>query len=127
MTPKIIFALMIVLITETQLMAAARDTEVVLNLLLAASNVTIPPQSSCSGEYGQAGPAKLKDLLAAELAGFNRGKNTIVGSCPGKDPRSCSVLIRHEYGEGGYAAEIRFNVSSKGVIDVNTLNCIISP
>ena len=125
--PKIIFALLMILVSGTQLTAAPRDTEVVLNLLLAASNMTIPRQSSCNGEYGQTGAPKVKDLLAAELAGFNRGNNTIAGSCQGRDSKSCSVLIRHEYGEGGYAADIRFKVSSKGTVDISTLSCIISP
>jgi hypothetical protein len=103
------------------------DTEEVLKLLLPASNMTIPPKSTCGGEYGQIGPPKVKDLLAMELAGFNRGNNAIVGSCRGTEARSCSLLIRHEFGEDGYSAEIHFIVNSKGVIDISTLTCIITP
>ena len=103
------------------------DTERLLNLLLAASNMTIPPQSSCGGEYGQTGAPKVKDLLAMELAGFNRGNNTIKGSCQGSGAKSCKLFIGHKYGEDQYAAEIRFMVSSKGEIDINTLTCIITP
>jgi hypothetical protein len=127
MIRKIIFPLIIMMFTVTVATAGPRDTEGVLNLLLSASNMTIPPHSSCGGEYGQIGAPKLKDLLAVELSYFNRGKNTIVGSCQGTGAKSCSVLIRHEYGEDLGAAEIHFMVDSKGVIDITTLTCIISP
>jgi hypothetical protein len=125
MITKIIFGLMVVLIASFQATAGANDTEKALNFLLAASNMTIPPTSSCSGLYGQKGPPKLKHLLAMRFAGFNRGQNTITGACQGTAKKSCSVSISHRYGEDVYGAEIRFQVNSEGAIDVNTLTCIM--
>jgi hypothetical protein len=95
-------------------------------LLLAASNMVIPPQSSCQGDYGQQGEPKVKDLLAMELAGFNRGKNIIVGSCKGVGLKSCDLLISHQYGEDGNAARIQFTVL-RGVVDMSTVVCRITP
>ena len=126
MIRKIMFALTIILVTMTQAAAGPSDTEKVLNLLLAASNMAIPPQSSCQGDYGQKGESKVKDVLAMELAGFNRGKNTITGSCQDPGPKSCEILIRHEFGEDGYSAQIHFLVK-KGAVDITTLTCIITP
>lgn len=117
---------MIAMFTVTLAAAGPSDTEKALNLLLAASNMAIPPQSSCQGDYGQQGEPKVKDVLAMELAGFNRGKNTIAGSCQGPGPKSCEILIRHEFGEDGYSAQIHFLVQ-KGAIDITTLTCIITP
>ena len=101
MIRKIMFALMIMLFAVALATAEPPDTKRALNLLLAASNMTLPPQSSCGGYYGQTGAPKVKDLLAMELAYFNRGENTIVGSCQGPGAKSCSLLIGHEYGEDG--------------------------
>jgi len=127
---RIILALVvIILVTVTQAATKPPDveteTEKLLNLLLAASTMTIPPQSSCQGDYGQQGKPKVKDLLAMELAGFSRGENTIVGNCKG-EPKSCSLHISHAYGEDVYSAYIRFKVR-KGVVDINTLSCIMTP
>ncbi len=116
---------MIIFIASSQVTAGPDDTEKALNLLLAATNITIPPNSSCNGQYGQKGPPKLKDLLAMELAGFNRGQNIISGSCQGTAEKSCNISISHRYGEDVYGAEIRFRINSKGVIDINTLTCIM--
>lgn len=118
---------MLVLSTLTPAAAGPRDTKEAWDLLLAACNMTIPPQSSCRGEYGQTGAPKVRDLLAMELAYLNRGENTIVGSCKGSGAKSCNLFIGHKYGEDQYAAEIHFTVSNKGEIDINTLTCIMTP
>lgn len=101
------------------------ETKEVLDLLLAASTMTIPPQSSCQGDYGQQGKPKVKDVLAMELAYLNRGRNTIIGKCKG-DPKSCVLRIRHAYGEDVYSADIHFQVRG-GLVDINTLSCIMTP
>jgi hypothetical protein len=101
------------------------ETEEVLNLLLAASTMTIPSQSSCQGDYRQQGKPKVKDVLAMELAYLNRGKNTIAGKCKG-EPKSCILRIRHAYGEDVYSADIRFSVH-EGALDISTLSCIMTP
>ena len=68
----------------------------------------------------------MKDVLAMELAGFSRGKNTIVGSCKGEEPKSCTLHISHAYREDVYSAYIRFKVRG-GVVDISTLSCIMTP
>ena len=131
MMQRIILTLMVILlIAATQAASKPPDveaeTEEVLNLLLPASTMTIPPQSSCQGLYRyQQGKPKVKDLLAMELAGFSGGKNTIVGSCKG-EPKSCVLRIRHAYGEDVYSADIRFSVH-EGAVDISTLSCIMTP
>ena len=131
MIRKIAFALTMLLVMITLASAKGpnipRQTEEVLAILLGASDFTIPQHSSCYGSYGQIGPPKLKNLLAIELSYFDRGKNTVTGRCQGTKVKSCSILIRHEYGEAGTAAKISFTASSDGGIDINTLTCVISP
>lgn len=102
------------------------ETKFVLNILLSASNELIPSESSCGGNYGQAGRARLKDLLSAKLAYLYKGKNTITGRCHGKGDKNCVLIIKHTAGEDAYSAEIRFLIQ-RGKIQMSTLTCVITP
>jgi len=50
------------------------DTQKALTYLLTISDELIPPASSWKGSYGQAGQARVKDLLAMELSSLWGGR-----------------------------------------------------
>ena len=70
-------------------------TLMVLKALFESADQVIPTGSSCSGTYGNQGPAKVADLLAMQLAYFYRGKNVIKGACRGTGNTQCSLRISH--------------------------------
>lgn len=94
-----------------------------LRALFAAANDTIPAKTSCDGIYGQKGPAKVRDLLAMQMAYLHNGDNVVGGEC--KDGR-CEVFIKHSAGESVASAQIRFAVN-KGKASARSLECIITP
>lgn len=103
------------------------ETQIVLRALLSASNEVIPAGSSCKGNYGQLGQARLKDLLSAQLAYLYQGDNKIIGKRQIKgDSKHCVLNITHVAGEDVYSAEIRFT-TRKGKVIMNTLHCLITP
>jgi len=102
------------------------QTQTVLNALLASSNDLIPPESSCSGQYGQEGPAKIKDLLSTQLAYLYQGKNKITGKCTGKNKDQCLLSITHSSGEDVASAQIKF-ILKNDKVDLSTLSCVITP
>jgi hypothetical protein len=103
-----------------------KATEKALFALLAASNNTVRPGSSCDSPYGQQGPARVVDIVATALSVFHRGKNTIVGSCSGQDKQTCSLSISHAFGEEVSSAEFRFEArNAKALAD--TLECVTTP
>ena len=117
------------------------ETQKVLTLLLSASNELIPSPSkseptvtgfewwgtSCEGDYGQEGPARLKDLLSMQLAGLYQGKNNIKGKIRGNgNTKQCSLEITHAAGEVVYSFELRF-LARRGKILMNTLRCVSTP
>ncbi|RYF46666.1 MAG: hypothetical protein EOO27_38905 [Comamonadaceae bacterium] len=107
--------------------AAAADpvaTQKALGALLAAANDTIPRASSCHGDFGQTGKAKVKDLLAMRMAYLYAGTNVIEGSC--SKAAQCTVTIRHAAGEDVASAAISFAVSA-GKARVSSLQCVITP
>jgi hypothetical protein len=103
-----------------------KATEKALFALLAASNDTVTPGSSCDAPYGQQGPARVVDIVATALSVFHRGNNTIVGSCLGQDRQTCSLSISHAFGEEVSSAEFRFKTrNAKALAD--TLECATTP
>lgn len=94
-----------------------------LTMLFASSNATIPKSSNCIGDYGQKGPATVKDLLAMQMAFLYAGENTIGGGCAAA---SCSITIRHSAGEDLSSAIIEFAIR-RGSLDPATLRCVMTP
>lgn len=99
-------------------------TQKALSALLAAANDTIPKASSCHGDFGQAGKAKVKDLLAMRMAYLYAGTNVIEGSC--SKAAQCTVTIRHAAGEDVASAAISFAVGA-GKARASSLQCVITP
>lgn len=98
-------------------------TRQALDALLAASNRAIPADSSCSGDYGQSGSARLRDLLAIQLANLNRGANTVTGAC---QKHRCEVVITHASGEDVSSLTIRFALKGDA-LDSTSLQCVMTP
>ena len=98
-------------------------TQKALSALLAASNDLIPRSSSCHGDFGQPGKAKVKDLVAMRLAYLYTGSNVIEGSCT---PKECSLSITHAAGEDVAAATITFALSGSKA-RASSLQCVITP
>jgi hypothetical protein len=100
-----------------------------ISSLLAVSDEVIPTASTCHGAFGGSGPAKVRDLLAMELATFSRGTNTLVGACKASTAGpalACHVAIAHEFGEEASSAEIRFQVQDGRAV-VSSLDCRLAP
>ena len=110
---------------EADVVLAPHETEIALRALLSMSNERIVPSSSCDGLYNDdRSPAKVKDLLAIQLAFTDsRAKNTVVGSCRGDQ---CSISIRSEYLEALSTANIRFKTKN-GKARVGTMECHMTP
>lgn len=101
-------------------------TRPALTFLLGASNEPIPPKSSCHGDYGQSGPARVKDLLSMQLAYVYQGSSVIKGSCSeGANPR-CELSITRAAGEDVSQAKIAFAVR-QGKVLPRSLHCEITP
>ena len=99
-------------------------TQKALSALLAAANDTIPRASSCHGDFGQTGKAKIKDLLAMRMAYLYAGTNVIEGNC--SKAAQCTVTINHAAGEDVASAAISFTVSG-GKARSSSLQCVITP
>lgn len=110
---------------EADVVLPPHETEVALRGLLSMSNERIVPGSSCDGLYNDdRSPAKVKDLLAIQLAFTDsRAKNTVIGSCRGD---RCSISIRSEYLEALSTADIRFKTKN-GKARSETLECHLTP
>src|SRR5579863_2716950 len=91
--------------TSKKAMPNPDDTQKALTYLLTVSDELIPLASSCKGSYGQAGQARVKDLLAMELSSLWGGKNSIVGKCKEHGETACSVTISHDLGEAVSSAQ----------------------
>ncbi len=102
------------------------QTKWALGLLLEASGQNIPRGSSCAGNYGQDGDAKLRDMLSTQLAYLYTGENRIIGRCDTKNNRQCMLRITHSSGEDVSSAEIKF-FTRNGKLMLNSLNCVITP
>jgi hypothetical protein len=102
------------------------QTRLALVPLFAASNETIPGTSSCQGEYGQHGKAKLGDLLSMQLAYFYRGSNVVSGQCAGDGQRRCSVTMSRSFGEDVSSTRVDFVVSG-GKLNIASLACVMTP
>jgi hypothetical protein len=94
-----------------------------LSALLAISNAEILKNSSCQGDYGQIGKAKVKDLLAVQFAYLYSGENVIQGKCT---DRACVISITHALDEDKSSATIKFNLA-QGKAKITTLQCVITP
>ena len=104
--------------------ADPRATTQALTALLGAANDTIPATAStCQGAHGQAGPLRVKDLLALRLGYLYAGQNIIVGSCTGG---RCKLSITHAAGEDVASAVIHFRVR-RGKAVASSLRCEITP
>jgi hypothetical protein len=102
------------------------QTRQALAALFAASSEIIPPASSCHGDYGQRGRARIGDLLSMEFAYLYRGENVVTGQCAGDRAKHCSVSIVHAFGEDVSSARIDFTIRG-GRLSVGTLACVITP
>jgi hypothetical protein len=98
-------------------------TTTALRPLLAISNAEIPKNSSCQGDYGQIGKAKVKDLLAIQLAYLYSGENVIQGKCA---DQTCVISITHASDENVSSATVKFNVA-QGRAKIATLQCVTTP
>lgn len=98
-------------------------TQKALSALLAAANDAIPRASSCHGDFGQTGQARVKDLLAMRMAYLYAGTNVVEGSC---QKGQCTVSINHAAGEDVASAAISFSVSG-GKARASSLQCVITP
>lgn len=99
-------------------------TRKALTALLAAANDPIPRSSSCSGAYGQPGPATVKNLLAMRMAYLYAGSNVIEGHC--EHSQQCTVSIRHAAGEDVASVVIFFKLRD-GKARSSSLRCVITP
>ncbi len=102
----------------------SEDTQKVLTVLLASSEEEIPEASTCNGRFGQTGRARMKDLLAMELASLSGGSNSVAGTCASET--SCALRISHAFGEAVSSANIRFKVKT-GRVDMESLSCVLTP
>ncbi len=98
-------------------------TQKALSALFAAANDNIPSASSCHGNFGQVGRAKVRDMLAMQMAYLYAGTNVIQGHC--SDAR-CTVKINHTAGEDVASAAISFSLNA-GKARASSLQCIITP
>ncbi len=98
-------------------------TRKVLTALLAVSNSAIPNGSTCRGDYGQTGQAKIKDMLAMQLGYLYEGDNRIKGNCT---QDACAIVINHAAGEDVSSARIQFGMRN-GKVDLATLHCVMTP
>ena len=94
-----------------------------VQLLLSMANDIIPRQSSCFGDYGQAGRARVRHLLATQLAYLYAGDNAIRGECQ-RD--ACEVTINHARGEDVSSATVSFTLR-QGKPSPVSLHCVITP
>jgi hypothetical protein len=94
--------------------------------LLAAAKEPIPAKSSCKGDYGQQGKARLGDLLGMQLAYLYRGDNVVSGACDGSREQRCSVSINRSFGEDVSSAKIEFIVRD-GRLRLSSLSCVMTP
>ncbi|MFY3386245.1 hypothetical protein [Paracidovorax sp. MALMAid1276] len=99
------------------------STQKALRALFAAANDSIPAASSCHGNFGPSGQAKVKDLLAMRMAYLYAGVNVIEGGC---SITQCAVSIKHAAGEDVASAVISFNISA-GKARASSLQCVITP
>lgn len=100
-----------------------------MTALLAASDEVIPASSSCHGLFGGESPARVKDLLAMELATLSRGRNVVTGHCDPADAgdgAQCAISITHDFGEDVSSADIRFRTQA-GRADAQSLACVLTP
>lgn len=94
-----------------------------VQLLLSMANEVIPRQSTCFGDYGQVGRARVRHLLATQLAYLYAGDNAINGGCR-KD--ACEVIIAHVRGEDVSSAAVSFALRH-GKPSLASLHCVITP
>ena len=102
------------------------QTQQALAALFAASGVVIPLASTCRGEYGQRGKARIGDLLAVQFSYIYHGENIVSGHCSGAHPARCTVSINRAAGEDVSSATIDFVVRG-GRLDPATLTCVMTP
>jgi len=126
--PKNLALLVLAVVSFSQIntVCAAIDpieTNAALSALFTITNEVIPESSSCQGNYGQQGKAKVSDLLAIQLAYLYKGKNIIQGNCTNNQ---CTVSITHSSGEDVSSAIIKFKLV-RGKASVGTLECVITP
>lgn len=103
--------------------ADPRATQRALNALLAQSNAMIAKSSTCHADFGQKGPARVKDLLAMRLAYLHSGENRIQGQC---NAQRCSLTISHAAGEDVASATLDFALV-RGRANVASLQCVSTP
>lgn len=99
------------------------NTSRALRALMKAGSAVIPLSSTCNGYYFTNGRATVTDMLALQFGYLYNGKNTVAGGCKGRD---CKIEILHANGEDVSAALISFQVV-KGVAQVSTLQCVMTP
>jgi hypothetical protein len=121
-----VFALNLVCAVQLQAQAVKLDpvaTTKALSALLAVANTEIPQNSSCQGDYGQTGRARVRDLLSVQFAYLYAGENVVLGECTNQ---KCVVSISHAAGESVSSATIKFSISG-GKARVTTLWCALTP
>lgn len=94
-----------------------------VQLLLSMANDIIPRQSSCFGDYGQAGRGRVRHLLATQFAYLYAGDNAIRGGCR---EGTCEVIINHARGEDVSSATVSFTLR-QGKPSPASLHCVITP
>ena len=94
-----------------------------VQLLLSMANEVIPRQSTCFGDYGQAGRARVRHLVATQLAYLYAGDNAIRGGCRAG---GCEVIIDHARGEDVASATVSFALR-RGKPSPASLHCVITP
>lgn len=102
-----------------------QQTELALKTFLLIADEFIPSESSCQGEFGQKGRAKIVDLLVSRMAGQLGGTNNMFGLCDKKTiHQRCTLFISHASAEDAAAAQISI-VIRNGKPDIKTLSCAL--
>ena len=104
-----------------------KETQTVLRYLLAASNMVVPPNSFCSGNYGQHGAARVLDVLSMHLAYFGQGQNRINGKTNiVGGVKHCELKITRLNGEDVSNGTFRFTVKDETLVP-ESLQCFMTP
>lgn len=91
--------------------------------LLGLSENVLPRGSGCEGDYGQTSRARVKDLLASQLAYMGTGHNALTGRC---EAGHCEVQLSRRNGEDVSSAALRFRLQ-RGRAELRSLRCVMTP
>lgn len=94
--------------------------------LLGMADTPLRRGSGCEGDYGQppGQRARLRDLLASQLAYMAEGQNMLTGRCAASQ---CELVLQRRNGEDVSSATISFKLLRHGQGAPHSLRCLMTP